>query len=255
LVNPVIILQNPDLTAITIESFIAHTLFFTHNVDVFKGIILNTGAAGVLIAGERQIRALQKKIPDFTIDTSITSKYYIRFDDNLLVESLGIMGVGIFFGTIDFAIMPTNTFFLFCFANIKKHDIYLNSTRDVLIYNGKNYFIVIKNEHPWFLLNNLEGIVLHLIKIELRQFYRRFGHPAADRLQRFLTKAGIEDIDRSVLKKINRICHQCQMHSGKSGRFRFTLRKNANFNHRFIVNIMFIEGKPVLYAVDEATAF
>jgi hypothetical protein len=45
------------------------------------------------------------------------------------------------------------------------------------------------------------------------------------------------------------------MHSGKPGRFRFTLRENADFNHRFIVNVIFIEGKPVLHAVDEATAF
>jgi hypothetical protein len=45
------------------------------------------------------------------------------------------------------------------------------------------------------------------------------------------------------------------MHSGKFGRFRFTLREDADFNHRLIVNVMFIEGKPVLHAIDEATAF
>jgi hypothetical protein len=45
------------------------------------------------------------------------------------------------------------------------------------------------------------------------------------------------------------------MHNGKPGRFRFILRENADFNHRFIVDIIFIEGKPVLYAVNEATAF
>jgi hypothetical protein len=93
------------------------------------------------------------------------------------------MGVETSFGTIDFAIMPTNTFFLFYFANIKKYDVYPNSTRNVLVHNGKNYSIVIKNEHPWFLLDDLEGIVSYLTEIELRQLYRRFGHPAADRLQ------------------------------------------------------------------------
>jgi hypothetical protein len=58
------------------------------------------------------------------------------------------MGVGTFFGTINFAIMLTNTFFLFCFANIKKHNVYLDNTRDVLVYNGKDYFIVMKNGYP-----------------------------------------------------------------------------------------------------------
>jgi hypothetical protein len=207
LVNPAITSQNPDLTAVTIEPFIAHILFFTHNVDIFKGIIPDTDAIGVLTAGERQVRALQKKIPDVIIDTSITGKYYIKFGDNPLVEFFGTMGVGTFFGTIDFAIMPTNTFFLFCFANIKKYGVYLNSTRNVLIHNGKNYSIVIKNGHPWFLLDDFEGIVSHLTEVELRQLHRRFGHLAADRLQRLLTKAGIENIDRSVFKKINRICH------------------------------------------------
>jgi hypothetical protein len=117
------------------------------------------------------------------------------------------MGVKTSFGTIDFAIMPTNTFFLFYFANIKKYGVYLNSMRNVLIYNGKNYFIVMKNEHPWFLFNNFEDIVLYLTEIELRQLHQRFGHSAADRLQQLLTKAEIKDIDRSVLEKINRICY------------------------------------------------
>jgi hypothetical protein len=45
------------------------------------------------------------------------------------------------------------------------------------------------------------------------------------------------------------------MHGGKSGRFRFILRENANFNYRVIVNVMFLTGKPVLYAINEAIAF
>jgi hypothetical protein len=45
------------------------------------------------------------------------------------------------------------------------------------------------------------------------------------------------------------------MHGGKPGRFRFTLRENADFNYRVIVNVMFLTGKPVLYAINEAIAF
>jgi hypothetical protein len=168
LVNPIIISQNPNLTAITIEPFVAHILFFTHNADIFKGIISDTNAASVSTAGKRQIRALQKKIPNVTIDTSTTGKYHIKFGNNPLIESLRTMGVGTFFGTIDFAIMPTNTLFLFYFANMKKHDVYLNSTRNVLVHNGKNHSIVMKNGHPWFLLNDLKGIVSHLTEVELR---------------------------------------------------------------------------------------
>jgi hypothetical protein len=48
----------------------------------------------------------------------------------------------------------------------------------------------------------------HLIEIELRQLYRRFGHPAADRLYKILNRAGYDDINETVIAKINKYCHQ-----------------------------------------------
>jgi hypothetical protein len=45
------------------------------------------------------------------------------------------------------------------------------------------------------------------------------------------------------------------MHGKAFGRFRFTIRDNANFNARFIVDIMYIRKKPVLHAVDKAITF
>jgi hypothetical protein len=45
------------------------------------------------------------------------------------------------------------------------------------------------------------------------------------------------------------------MHDKAPGRFRFTIRDNANFNARFIIDVIYIRKKPVLYAVNKATAF
>jgi hypothetical protein len=168
----------------------------------------NTGATGVFIASERQVRALQKKIPDIIVNTSTAGKYRIKFSDNPVVKSTGTIGIITPFGIINFAIMPTNIPFLFCFADIKKHKVYLNNTRNVLVSNEQNYPIAIRNDHAWFLLDNLKGIMSYLIKTELRQLYRRFGYPAANRLQRLLEKTEIKNIDHNVLAKINRICYQ-----------------------------------------------
>jgi hypothetical protein len=200
-----LILSSSDLNAVTIDSDVAYTFFLTHDADVFKGIMPDTGAAGVFTAGERQVRALQKKIPDIIVDTSTAGKYRIKFGDNSVVESTGTVGVTTPFGVVDFAVMLINTFFLFCFADIKKHNVYLDNTRDVLVHSGRDYPIAMRDGHAWFLLDNLENIVFHLTETELRQLHRRFGHPAADRLQRLLEKAGIKDIDHDVLAKINRI--------------------------------------------------
>ncbi|KAK1914231.1 hypothetical protein P3342_007477 [Pyrenophora teres f. teres] len=60
----------------------------------------------------------------------------------------------------------------------------------------------------------------------------------------------------------NMLVHQskeypiCQITAKAPSRFRFTLRdENLDFNSRVIVDIMYINQKPVLHAVDEATAF
>jgi hypothetical protein len=217
--------------------------------------MLNTGAAGVFTASEKQVRALQKKIPNITVDKSTAGKYCIRFGNNFVIKFTRTVGIITSFGVINFAIMPINTSFLFCFTDIKKYNVYLDNTRNVLVYGGRNYPIAIRNGHAWFLLDNLKGIMSHFIETELRQLHQRFGHPAANRLQRLLKKAEIKDIDHNVLAKINRICYQCQMHGGKPGRFRFTLQKNANFNYRVIVDVIFLTGKLVLYAINEAITF
>jgi hypothetical protein len=166
-----LILSNSDLNAVIINSDVAYIFFFIHNADVFRRIMPNTGAAGVFIAGERQVRALQKKIPDITVDTSIAGKYRIRFNNNPVIKSIGTIDVITPFGVINFAVMLTKTFFFFCFADIKKHHVYLNNTRDVLVYGGRDYPIAIRNGYVWFLFDNFEGIVFHFIETELRQLY------------------------------------------------------------------------------------
>jgi hypothetical protein len=39
------------------------------------------------------------------------------------------------------------------------------------------------------------------------------------------------------------------------GRFKFTLKDGYKFNCCIVVDVMYLDGKPVLYVVDEATAF
>jgi hypothetical protein len=45
------------------------------------------------------------------------------------------------------------------------------------------------------------------------------------------------------------------MHNEFFNWFRFTIRDNAKFNYRLIVNVMYINKKLVLHAVNKATAF
>jgi hypothetical protein len=45
------------------------------------------------------------------------------------------------------------------------------------------------------------------------------------------------------------------MHEKSPGRFKFTLKDDHEFNHSVIIDVMYLDGKPVLQVVDSATAF
>lgn len=228
-----------------------------YDSETFQGIMPDTGAAGISTAGENQVKALQKKIPSTKIDTSTAGQHRVRFGDNPESISLGTVAVETPFGSIDFQVVPANTPFLFCLSDMDKYGVYLNNILNILVYRGKGYPIIRKWGHPWFLLDDLEKTIAwnHLTETELRQLYRRFGHPVVERLYKVLTRAGYDDLEHEVIEKINKFCHQCQMHGGNPGRFRFTLHDDVDFNYRVLVDVMYLDGKPVIHAIDEATSF
>ena len=89
---------------------------------------------------------------------------------------------------------------------------------------------------------------------ELQRLYRRFGHPSVVRLQRVLERAG-HDTDKEALEYLTKYCIHCQRHGQSPGRFKFNLREDIEFNHSIIVDIFYIQGKPVLHVVDEGTRY
>ncbi|KAI0997433.1 hypothetical protein K3495_g10752 [Podosphaera aphanis] len=76
-----------------------------------------------------------------------------------------------------------------------------------------------------------------------------------ERLYKVLQRAGYNDLKVDTIAKITKYCHQCQMHGGAPGRFRFTLHDDFEFNYRVVIDVMYINSRPVLHAVDEATSF
>jgi hypothetical protein len=69
-----------------------------------------------------------------------------------------------------------------------------------------------------------------------------------------LERSGHE-IKGKTLKHLTRYCYYCQKHGKLSGRFRFTLRKDVDFNYCIIVDIIYIDGAPVLHIVDKDICF
>ena len=74
------------------------------------------------------------------------------------------------------------------------------------------------------------------------------------RLYRILERAG-QEVDKQALEYLTKYCKHCQLHGHSPGRFRFNLRDDVAFNYSIIVDIFYINGKPVLHVVDEATRY
>jgi hypothetical protein len=132
----------------------------------------------------------------------------------------------------------------------------LENTSDQLVSRSRGNIPVIRKwGHPWFFLAKEEAAISFLTETELRRLYRRFGHPAAGTLHRLLTRSGHDEVEFQALEAIERFCHHCQMNAKAPTRFRFTIRDDCEFNYRVIVDVMYLDSKPVLHIVDDTTTF
>ena len=226
----------------------------------FHGIIPDTGAAEISSAGYEQVLALQKSKPDIHIDTSSAGANQIKFGKGTAIV-IGIVKVPTPLGHIDFHVVHTNTPFLLCLEDMDTLRVKFDNLRNVLIQGSKIVPIIRKWGHPWMLLDDeltLEKTIAgghHLTEPELRQLHRRFGHPSIQRLADVLRRAGHDDVNKDVLAKLTKSCHQCQMHGKSPGRFKFTLKDDCEFNYSIVIDILYLNGRPVLQVVDSATGF
>ena len=92
---------------------------------------------------------------------------------------------------------------------------------------------------------------------QLKRLHKQFAHPSATKLYNLLRRAGLQTVDNDTLERLQDIlkrCEPCQRFRNAPLRFRVTLGyEDVRFNSRVYLDIMYIEGRPVLHLVDEAT--
>lgn len=179
------------------------------------------------------------------------------FGKGTATKSIGTVTLDLPIGPVTAHIINAPTPFLLCLKDMDDAHFYLDNTRNLLVHAlGKKTVPVIRKwGHAFFFLSPVEAATLFLTETELRRLHRRFGHPAHARLYNLLRKAGHEDVDQATLEQIERFCHHCQKHAGPPRRFKFTLQDDKEFNYEVIVDVMYLNKKPVLHVVDAATAF
>jgi len=242
-------------TNASIEPYDVFTINGRYSSETFQGIMPDSGAAGISTAGEPQIQALQKQLPQLKIDRTTAGDNTIRFGKGTTM-SKGTITIDTPLGEITFHVVPTDTPFLLCIQDMDKLSVRLDNLNNTLVQGEKIIPIVRKWGHPWMLLGNKEQTLSysHLTETELRQLHRRFGHPSSKRLIQILHRAGYEENARTI-EEIEKVCQQCQLNEKAPGRFKFKITDDYEFNYEIIADVFYLDGKPILHVVDEATAF
>ena len=233
-----------------------------YSSSCFRGVMIDTGASRRSTAGHGQFASLQQIDPKLSIDHSTKGLVTIQFGIGS-TSSIGSAFVMTPVGQVEFHIVEADTPFLLSLADMDRLKIYLNNLSNVLVTPSGDVPVVRQFGHPFLLWDTPLQVHLaesfdcnpcYLTTVELQRLHRRFGHPSVRRLQQVLERSG-QTIDKSALDHLTRYCSHCQKHGKSPGRFKFTLRDDVEFNHTVIVDIMYINGSPILHIVDEQTRF
>ena len=100
---------------------------------------------------------------------------------------------------------------------------------------------------------------VNFTRAHLRSLHRNFSHPSAEKLYQLIKKARPEYATAetmNTLKELTKRCVPCQRVHNAPMRFRVTMgAENVKFNERLMMDIMYLDGQPVLHIVDEGTRF
>ena len=94
---------------------------------------------------------------------------------------------------------------------------------------------------------------------QLKKLHLQFAHPSATKLYNLLQKAGTEAVGPDTLQRLQEIvatCERCQRIRKAPLRFRVSKgHEHVRFKAKAYLNIMYLDGLPMLHIVDEATRF
>jgi hypothetical protein len=142
--------------------------------------------------------------------------------------------------------------------------VYFNNLTNMLVTLNSSISTIRRFGYPFLLWNiSLQTYIIDLLDVnpcyltdtELRRLHRRFGYLSVTRLQTVLERSGHE-VNKMALEYLTKYCRYYQRHGQILSRFRFYLRDDKiQFNFSIIVDIFYIESKPVLHVVDKGTRY
>ncbi len=266
---------NPSLTGLNaptpVHTCMKNTDLFTYIIidrytsEMFYDIMIDSRTSVRLIVDYEQYLAFIKNTSIKLNSTKVEAvNVQFEIESTFSIESLTI---DISFELVKFHVVKADTFFLLSLADMNRLKVYFNNVENILfmIIKNRSLSVIRRFDHDFLLWKNsyflhsyitqfFEFNSCYLIDVELRQLHRRFGHSFITKLHNLLERSGHE-VKKAVLKKLTKFCTFCQKYAKSSGRFKFILKNDVNFNYSIIVDVMYIENHPILHVVDDVTRF
>ena len=226
----------------------------------FNGIIIDTGANRTSMMSLDQYIAYcrEHNVPARIADFNRS----VRGIGGVCVKTIGKATVAVPFPDIGvvcditFHITEGHNPTLLSLRDLKNTGLDLSIQKNCVHMMGKSQKLVHENDFLYYRWKP----DLHLYTYgELRKLHRSFGHPTVSALQKVLKQARPAEMTNEVKQAVQEIvnnCQTCNELASKPKRFRLSIgAENSRFNHVILADIMYIDQKPVLHVIDEATHF
>ena len=156
--------------------------------------------------------------------------------------------------------MPIDVPFLLGLDIFLEHALTLDFKSNTIRGKDNHWAIPIHYNHGHaFILPRTSPLCTHFTKQDLMKLHKHFMHPSTGKLYNLLKRAfptKVNDKIRQMLQDIAEKCDQCAEHAVPPFRFRASIPKdNIIFNRELSIDLMWLNGKPVLHVVDTETGF
>jgi hypothetical protein len=92
---------------------------------------------------------------------------------------------------------------------------------------------------------------------QIRSMHRHYLHPSTTKLYEILKRANpnISSDTRDLIEEITKACSSCSEYSSRPLHFSVRSPDDVVFNQELLIDVMYIENRPVLHIVDRGTRF
>lgn len=209
--------------------------------------------------GLKQMEAYKRRYP-CSVDKAETSAVFRFGDQNY--SSCGILTLHV----------PTPAGPKRVLAHVVEADIPLLLGLDVLDEYGWNILtvenevvsvpeswtmpIVRKSGHMFLEWN--QYFTQNFSKAQLHHLHLHFMHPSSTKMYNLLRRAdpvGTSGETKRILEDIGKSCHACQTYATGPITFQVRFPDKVVFNNEILIDVMYLDNKPVLHIVDAGTNF